>query len=147
MKKVLYSLAASTLTAGSLIAAPPAIPEQTTHSEIVKNAIDILEKRFNATIQAQSVIQLSEPQRRNLLLRIYLQSPHIQVPKSVILKQTLPQDSSKQEDDQIVGRFARDWAGLEFLSSLEVDHPITPQFYGGSTPHRFILIEDLGEIM
>ncbi len=42
-------------------------------------------------------------------------------------------------------RFARDWAGLEFLSSLEGEHPITPQFYGGSINHRFILIEDLGE--
>ena len=150
MKKVLCSLITSTLTAGSLIATPQAIiPEQSfgqsAHSEIVKDAIDILEKRFNATIQMQSVVQLSEPQRRNLLLRIYLQSPHTQVPRSVILKQTLSQDSSKQEDDQIVGRFARDWAGLEFLSSLEVEHPITPQFYGGSTHHRFILIEDLGE--
>ena len=126
------------------IAAPQAVLT-TDDRSIVKEAIDILSQHFNATIQAKSVVQLSEPQRRNLLLRIYLQSPQTHVPRSVILKQTLSQDSSKQEDDQIFGRFARDWAGLEFLSSLAGEHPITPQFYGGSINHRFILIEDLGE--
>ena len=55
MKKVLYSLITSTLTAGSFIAAPQAIISeqsfgQSVHSEIVKDAIDILERHFDATI-------------------------------------------------------------------------------------------------
>lgn len=148
MKKVLLVLLTATLSASVAMAVPQAVVFDRGNvlaTEIIKDAIDILSKHFNATIQAQSIVQLSEPQRRNLLLRIYLQSPHTEVPSSVILKQTLSQDSSKQEDDQIFGRFARDWAGLEFLSSLEAEHPITPQFYGGSIRHRFILIEDLGE--
>ncbi len=118
--------------------------EKEAHSEIVKEAIDILSKRFDTEVHVHSVVQLSEPDRRNLLLRIYLQSPS-GVPKSVLLKQSVSQNSSEQENEHSFGRFARDWAGLEFLSSLNLQTPISPRFYGGSIEHRFILIEDLGE--
>lgn len=148
------TLIASALAASLALATPQAVvfkqtffeKSQSTHSAIVKEATDILSEHFGAPIQAHSVVQLSEPERRNLLLRIYLQDPHAEVPISVILKQTLSQTDSTQEDNKILGRFARDWAGLEFLSGLALESPITPQFYGGSAHYRFILIEDLGEI-
>ena len=150
MKKTLLFLIISTLTVTLLsVSLQASAFEQTfkqpIYSEIVQEAADILSKHFDSIIQVHSVVQLSEPQRRNLLLRIHLQSPNTHVPKSVILKQTLSQDSSEQEDDQIFGRFARDWASLEFFSRMNIEHPITPQFYGGNSNHRFILIEDLGE--
>lgn len=156
MKKRLFSILASTLIASALAvslaltASQDVILEEvcgeSAHSAIVKEATDILSKHFGTPIHAHSVVQLSEPERRNLLLRIYLQDPHAEVPISVILKQTLSQNDSIQEDNKILGRFASDWAGLEFLSGLALESPITPQFYGGSTQHRFILLEDLGEI-
>lgn len=51
MKKILCSLITSTLTAGSPLATPQAVIleqsfEQSTHSEIVKDAINILSKHL-----------------------------------------------------------------------------------------------------
>ena len=113
-------------------------------SIILKEVVDILSNRFNTQIQVGSIIQLSEQERRNLILRINIQNPSAGVPKSIILKQTLP---AKPSDDpnKISDRFARDWSGLEFLSMLKTGAPPVPKFYGGSLEHRFILIEDLGE--
>lgn len=113
-------------------------------SIVLKNVVDILSNHFNTQIEVGSIIQLSEEERRNLILRINIQNPSIGIPKSIILKQTLP---AKPSDDpnKISDRFARDWSGLEFLSTLKTCAPPVPKFYGGSLEHRFILIEDLGE--
>lgn len=115
---------------------------------ILQEAITILAKQFNTEIDVTSVVQLSEPERRNLILRITFQHPSMTDSKSVILKQTLPKkgsDGSNKSHQKIIDRFARDWAGLEFLSTLKTDAPPAPKFYGGSTKHNFILIEDLSE--
>jgi len=66
------------------------------------------------------------------------------VPKSIILKQSLPEQSDTDDKDAYA-RFARDWAGLEFLSSIQQSVHNIPKFYGGSKEYRFILIEDLGD--
>ena len=87
-------------------------------SIVLKEVVDILSNRFNTQIQVGSIIQLSEQERRNLILRINIQNPSAGVPKSIILKQTLP---AKPSDDpnKISDRFARDWSGLEFLSTAK----------------------------
>ncbi|MEI8124465.1 MAG: hypothetical protein WCG42_01770 [Parachlamydiaceae bacterium] len=113
-------------------------------SIVLKEVVDILSNRFNTQIQVGTIIQLSEQERRNLILRINIQSPSAGVPKSIILKQALPAKLS-DDSNKISGRFARDWAGLEFLSMLKTGVPPVPKFYGGSLEHGFILIEDLGE--
>jgi hypothetical protein len=118
-------------------------PLQSVDPAILEEAVDILSKRFLAPIQIKSVQFLSEPERRNVLLRITLEDSPNGVPTSVILKQALPQESSK-EDKEALGRFARDWAGLGFLNAL--NSPIVPKVYGGSHTHRFILLADLGEV-
>ena len=58
---------------------------------IRKKTLDILRKRFDpADIDIDSAVYLSEPERRNVLLRITLTSTSESVPKSIILKQSLP---------------------------------------------------------
>lgn len=86
-----------------------------------------------------SVEQLSDDDRRNLLLRCTLAQP----PYSVVIKQTLPTDDPNTllAPDQL--RFWRDWAGAVLLTA--VSHtPISPKFYGGDTALSFIILEDLG---
>lgn len=113
-------------------------------SDFLQEVITILSEHFKTNIQIKSVVQLSESERRNLILRITLKNSSPEVPESLILKRSLLGKSSK-DDKKAFARFARDWAGLEFLNSLTTKIPLTPRFYGGSTKYHFILIEDLGE--
>ena len=116
---------------------------KTTDSALFQEIINILSERFKTDIQIKSVIQLSEAERRNLIFRIILKNQTKEIPKSVILKQSV---LGKSPDDRnAFARFARDWAGLEFLNGLTTKIPLIPRFYGGSTKYRFVLIEDLGE--
>ncbi len=110
---------------------------------ILQEVIDVLSKRFEKPIKIQSITPLSEPERRNTLSRIHIQNPAKEVPESFIFKQTCLESSENEEDS--FARFARDWAGLEFLSQVKSNDLLVPQFYGGSIKYRFILLEDLGE--
>lgn len=55
-----------------------------------------------------------------------------------------PIEATDDDDKDAYARFARDWAGLEFLSGIKQWHHNVPKFYGGNKEHRFILLEDLG---
>jgi hypothetical protein len=107
---------------------------------ISKEVEVLLSTHFDRDILITSVVQLSLPDRRNLLLRLYTNTE----PQSLIFKQTLHEKSS-EDDQEAFGRFARDWAGLEFLSEVKSNELLVPRFYGGSLKHRFVLLEDLGE--
>lgn len=115
--------------------------------DVLQEITDILSNHFQQKIAVKSVIILSEPSRRNLVLRIILKNTSVCIPNSIIFKQSNIEQSSEDDDDkEAFGRFARDWAGLEFLNNLNTTTTIAPIFYGGSIEHRFILIEDLGPI-
>lgn len=103
---------------------------------------DILSQKFQIGIKIKSTVTLSEELRRNLVLRINLEKYDSDIPQTIIFKQSLIDKLSS--DKEILGRFARDWAGLEFISSFDIEAIIAPKFYGGSISSRFILIEDLG---
>jgi len=112
-------------------------------SSLLDEIIITLSKSFDATIQIKSIIQLSEPDRRNRVLRIELENSKKNIPASIIFKQSLEENSSA-DNQEALNRFARDWAGLEFLSNLKNEPLLSPHFYGGNTNYRFILLEDLG---
>ncbi len=112
---------------------------------ILEEAAKILEKRFRTPIAINSAVYLSRPGRHNVLMRITLDHSSKLLPTSIILKQSLP-EKSDTSDKEAFDRFARDWAGLEFLSSLNTKTQLAPQFYGGSKKYRFVLMEDLGSI-
>lgn len=114
---------------------------------IRQKTLDILRERFKpADVDINSVVFLSEPERRNVLIRINLASTSESVPRSIILKQVLSQVEDA-DDKRADARFARDWAGLEFTSSIQESESVhnTPLFYGSDVTQRFIIIEDLGQ--
>jgi thiamine kinase-like enzyme len=110
---------------------------------ILEEAAKVLEKRFRTQVTIGSAVYLSAPDRHNVLVRITLNHHSKDLPASIILKQSLP-EKSDTGDRQAFGRFARDWAGLEFLSNLHTQNSLSPLFYSGSKKYRFVLMEDLG---
>lgn len=58
---------------------------------------------------------LSEPTRRNVILRLYLEAASNAAPSTVILKQSLREEGDEGDKDAYA-RFARDWAGLQWNS-------------------------------
>ncbi len=125
------------------------LDESTAHlREIIDEASKLMSLYFKNTVNFSKVIQLSEPDRRNMLLRLLIANPQAGMPETIILKQTAMEgnkfDSSAKSETEIekLSRFAHDWAGIEFLTEIGSDH--APLFYAGSLEHKFILIEDLG---
>lgn len=111
-------------------------------AQIVPRARQLLEDYFHQKIKIDSFVFLSDPERRNSILRLRLLHESKTIPNTVILKQSLPEGNN---DKEAYARFARDWAGLAFASQIPQSRHNTPVFYGGDKKHRFILIEDLGE--
>jgi thiamine kinase-like enzyme len=114
------------------------------NKEFLEEISRVLSKNFNSEVHIKSVVQLTEEERRNRVLRVTLKGNSKKTPRTVILKQSFPEDS-EQLSKAPLSRFARDWAGLEFLTSIEAKNPLAPKFYGGSKKHNFILQEDLGK--
>lgn len=117
--------------------------KQVVNQNVIQAAQHLLQQRFATPCEVKSVIFLSGPERRNVVLRLNLETNSNDIPASLILKQSLPETTDNGDKDAY-GRFARDWAGLEFLSRVKQRHHNAPKFYGGNKEHRFILIEDLG---
>ncbi len=108
--------------------------------ELLKEIQDILSQKFQTEIKIKSTITLSEELRRNLVLRINLEKSDSDIPQTIIFKQSLIEKSFSDKkllgkssgNKELLGRFARDWAGLEFISSFDIEAIIAPKFYGGA---------------
>ncbi|HHF0526639.1 TPA: GNAT family N-acetyltransferase, partial [Legionella anisa] len=120
------------------------VQEQKINLDVLQKTIQILQQHFATQIEINSIQFLSEKERRNSVARIALKSKSNSVPKSIILKQSLP-EASDRDDKEAYARFARDWAGLEFANQIHQSMHNVPRFYGGNKEYRFILIEDLGK--
>ena len=59
-------------------------------------------------------------------------------PEAVILKYVQQRPGKDR-----LGLF-NEWAGLQFLSQLELDPPVSPTFYGGDREEGVVVLEDLG---
>jgi thiamine kinase-like enzyme len=101
-----------------------------------------LQDHCNSGVTIENVKSLSEPGRRNRIARLFLSQNRNEI-KTVIFKQSLSDKSQASEDKDILARFARDFAGLKFLSESDINHSI-PKFLGANKTFRFILLEDLG---
>jgi len=87
--------------------------------------------------------RLTAPGRRNLILRCPVLAGR--GPTSLIVKQVHSEAASlHQADAWDVQRFVCDWAGAQFLSTVQDQAPHSPRFYGGDREAGFILLEDLG---
>lgn len=124
------------------------LEESTGHfGELINVAEQAISEYFQTTIHVSKVIQLSEPDRRNLILRLLINQAATGIPGSIILKKTAVEKQIFEKGEQETeaeqrSRFAHDWAGLQFLTQL--NSRCAPLFYAGNLEHKFILIEDLG---
>ena len=115
------------------------------YTELLAGAERVLTDRWGAAVRLGNVQRLSEPRRRNLLLRCGVLEGPLHAPPSVILKRARRRryDPDDPNSRPAVGLF-RDWAGLEFLSSLGSELRACPKFYGGDREAGFFIMEDLG---
>jgi hypothetical protein len=111
--------------------------------ELLEAVTQALENCFGHEVKINDVQILSEAERRNRIARLFLSSGDNET-QSVIFKQSLSDKNQETNDDDILARFARDFAGLKFLNGSDINHSI-PKFLGASQSFRFILLEDLGD--
>ncbi|MEM7128374.1 MAG: phosphotransferase [Chloroflexota bacterium] len=112
--------------------------------DIVHASERLLSAQCRESIQITDVQQISEPERRNLLLRLTL-APNTSLPTHLIVKQVVATlynpDALESWDTQ---RFYCDWLGAQFLSELPNNPNHGPRFFGGHRVQGFIILEDLG---
>lgn len=106
----------------------------------------VLDDQYAGAVQIGNLAQISEPERRNLLLRATLDNPPAGLPHCLIVKKVVAEkgydpDDAASWDTQ---RFFQDWAGAAFLTQCAPGADHSPHFYGGDRSHGFILLEDLG---
>ena len=68
-------------------------------------------------------------------------------PATVIIKHVNyepPRQPGEEPAEVTPALIAKDWAGLAFLSELDLDEPLAPRFYGGSMAVGLMVLEDLG---
>ena len=111
--------------------------------ELLAAVTKALEDCFGLEVKINDIQLLSEADRRNRIARLFLSSGNNET-RSVIFKQSLSDKSQDTTDEDILARFARDFAGLKFLNGSDINHSI-PKFLGASQSFRFILLEDLGD--
>lgn len=119
------------------------------YREIIQSAAQLMSVYFHKPIHFSKVIQVSEPERRNVILRLLIDNPTTEMPRSLIFKKTVTEtnkfaSASHETEIEQLSRFAHDWAGIEFLTQIGNNH--CPHFYAGSLEYKFILIEDLGPL-
>lgn len=116
------------------------------HDVLIK-AAKLLSEYFQKPIHFSKITQLNEPDRRNVILRLFVDNPTRGMPETFILKKNSIEkqifDCGENETEvERLTRFAHDWAGIEFLTQIGSNH--APHFYAGNLEHKFIIIEDLG---
>lgn len=105
----------------------------------------ILAANLGYPIKISGFDRLSEPDRRNLLLRCFTASDG-DAPTSFILKKAeIDPPKGDDSDSWDTRRFYSDWVGAQFLSELPGDPLHGPRFYGGDRELGFFMLEDMGE--
>ena len=103
----------------------------------------VLTVTFNRPIHISQVEELSEEERRNVLLRCSLTEGGGDIPATVIVKQVRAENYAPDDlDNWDTHRFYQGWAGLALLQQLSPEGQYRPRFYGGSVSEGFIVQED-----
>ena len=111
--------------------------------DLLEAITQTLQDHLGPEVKINDIQLLREADRRNRIARLFLSSGNNET-RSVIFKQSLSDKSQDTTDEDIMARFARDFAGLKFLNGSDINHSI-PKFLGASQSFRFILLEDLGD--
>jgi len=110
---------------------------------VIEAAERVLTASVQTPVELGETEVLSDQDRRNALLRcrnLSGSSPSHFIIKQVVAEKYNPDDT----DSWDVKRFFKDWAGVRFLSELEIAPAFSPRYYGGDRALGFFVIEDLG---
>jgi hypothetical protein len=122
------------------------VPEPASNDDyhlLLRAAEQVLAPTWGPEVRLGQATRLTAPGRRNLVLRC--QVPAGGGPASLIVKQVTREAAAlPQADAGEVQRLCSDWAGAQFLSTIQPHTPHSPRFYGGDREAGFILLEDLG---
>lgn len=114
-------------------------------TKIINAAEELLSEKSDESVQIIDVEQISESDRRSLLLRIILAPNSDSLPTQLIIKQVV---SDQYDPDDLESFdthcFFGDWVGAQFLSELPDDPGHGPRFFGGDRSLGFIILEDMG---
>jgi hypothetical protein len=113
--------------------------------DLIKAAETVVSSSLNRPINFTSMERLTGPGGDSILYRC-LSTPEGEPTVSFMIKRSARSLLSTENLNTEQGRrFLNDWVGAEFLSSLRLDNPISPYFYGGDLGQGFFVLEDLGE--
>jgi hypothetical protein len=111
--------------------------------------VQAIEKRISQTIESSikitSIQQVGSPGGNSTLFRCNLEYKGDDAKSFIIKTSGGSLVSGEYIGSEKAQRFLNDWIGSEFLSSLRLEQPISPVFYGGDVQHGFFVLEDLGE--
>ena len=103
----------------------------------------ILASASGTRVQIKEIKRLTEPGRRNLLLRCFI-DPIKDLPASFIIKKVEAKNYNPDDADALdTKRLFNDWVGSQFLNTISTKHKHSPHFYGGDRNLGFIVIEDV----
>lgn len=104
-----------------------------------------LTKRFGSAVELIDPIGISEPTRRNLLIRASTTGEQGDLPASVIVKRALEAGYAPADPDYFVTRrLLNDWVGPRLLSELAPGEGHAPRWLAGDLETGTIVLEDLG---
>ena len=105
----------------------------------------VLTRSLGGPVRLSTVERVSEPERRNQLLRCRLVDGPSGAPAMVMVKRRRPADYDPESHTSFAtqGLF-RDWSGLQFLTEVGPELVGSPRFYGGERAAGFVVMEDLG---
>ena len=105
-------------------------------------AEQILSAYYSDRINIKSIERFTEPGRRNMLLRCWI-DPVENLPSSFILKKVEGKYNPNDANSADTRRLFDDWIGSKFLNQISTQAKHSPCFYGGDRDLGFILIEDV----
>lgn len=117
----------------------------TQNTALIKSAEAILSNALGKPVSFTSLIQLSEDGRRSTLYRCFTTNSSGPAGSFVIKKMVTSPESGEESNQRALRGFYHDWVGAEFLSSLHLDVPVSPRFFGADQSQGFLILEDLGE--
>ncbi|MEL6496239.1 MAG: hypothetical protein AAFQ41_14120 [Cyanobacteria bacterium J06623_7] len=102
----------------------------------------ILSTALSSQIQLDRLERMTEPGRRNLLIRCWSERTG-DFPPSFIIKKVEGEYNPDRHDSADTKRFFNDWIGTQFLNTVSLPSQHSPLFYGGDRILGLIVIEDV----
>jgi hypothetical protein len=115
------------------------------NTSLIKSAETMITNSLGKPIKFTSMERLTGPGGNSILYRCFAASGSEPIGTFIIKKAAGSLLSVENLNAEEGRRFLNDWAGTEFFSSLHLDNPISPYFYGGDLVQGFFVLEDLGE--